>query len=155
MTPWRSANARALRGLQTRTSENGPDQTQRFQVAVGLHTGPQNREHRGVRAGEVLGGNGRCGRGPHFGDQPPVHHRERLSGFGAEQHDHRMVGVHALIVGVERHQFGAECAGVGRHDREEAPVGGDRQHRAHRLHDASRRQVGERPCDGGNEVLVV
>ena len=132
-----------------------PDQSQCFQVAVGLHAGPEYREYRGVRAGELLGGHGRCGRRPHLGDQPPVHHGERLAGFGPEQHDHRVMGMDALVVGIEGDQLGAERTGIRRHDGEEASVRSNREDRAHRLDNAATRQVGERTRNGGNELLVM
>lgn len=60
-----------------------PHQPKRLDVRPRLHPGPEDGQHRGTRRGHRLSGHGR-GSGAYLGDQPPVHHRERLAGLEAE-----------------------------------------------------------------------
>jgi len=129
------------------------DVSQRFQVASGLDSGAEDRQHRRVRAGEEPRRDRRHGAGPHLGDQSAIHDDERLAGLGLEEQDHGVVGGDALVVRVERHELRAERPGVGRHEAEEAPVLRDRQHHANRLHHVSARQSGQRTFHRRDEIF--
>ncbi len=114
----------------------GSDLAQRREVTLRLHAGSEDREHRRVppRSGQPLGRHRRRGGGPHLGDEPAVHHGERLPCLGLEQHDDRVVCVDSDVLRIERDQLGPESARVGRHDREESMMRSHGKHGAHRLH---------------------
>ena len=66
------------------------------------------------------------GGGSHLGDQSPVHGRQGLSCIGAEELDHRHVGMllQLRIAGIESDHLGAHHGAVhGRHDPEPAAIG--------------------------------
>jgi len=132
-----------------------PDVAQRREMALCLHARSENPEHRRVRARQPPGRHRRRRCGPHLGDEPPVHDRERLAGLGLEHHDERVVGVDPDVLRIERDELGAEGTSVSGHEGEEAVMRRNGKYRPHRLHDVPRRQRRERLCDGGNEVLIV
>src|SRR6266566_2172863 len=131
------------------------NEAQRGEVTLRLHAGSENPEHRRVRARQQLSRDRRRRSGPHLGDEPAVHHRERLPRLGLEHHDQCVVGVDPDILRIERDELGPEGARVRRHDGEEAVMGGDGEHGAYRLYDLARGQRRERLRDGGNKVRVV
>ena len=112
-----------------------PDVPQRGEVTLRLHPGAENREHRRILSRQPLRRDRGCRGGPHLGDEPAVHHGERLAGLGLEHHDEGVMRVSADVVGIERDELGAEGASIRGHDGEEAPMGSHREHRAHRLYD--------------------
>ena len=129
--------------------------TQRGEVTLRLHPGSEDRKHRRIRPGEPLSRDRRCRGGPHLGDEPAVHHGERLARLGLEQHDNGMMRVNPDVLRIERDELGPQSARVRRHDGQESVMGSDRKHGAYRLHDVARGQRRERLRDGGNEVLVM
>src|ERR1700730_542256 len=115
-------------------------------MSARLHAAAEQRQHSTVGRRQELGRRRRNRGGPHFGDQPSVHDRQRLTGLRTEQHDHchmgRCAGGGILRVEADElrpHRLRCD----GRHDAEISLSFFYRQHIPYRLQNPPERKIGK------------
>ena len=130
-----------------------PNDSQRLQVALRLHSPAEDGQHFHLATGEEICRYRGNRRGPHLGDQASVHRDERLAGFGSKKENHGVVSRNPLVVRIKGHQLGPERAVIGGHNAEEASVLVHGQHLPQRLHHFARRKIAQRIRHRGNQFL--
>src|SRR6516225_5368988 len=122
-----------------------------------LYATAENGKHSGVVLGEPLHSHRADGSGPHFGDEPAIHHGDGFARGRAEDGDDALMGWEgrAGILRKERDELRTEDAAIDcGHDPEETMIRSDRQNASYWMHNLARGEVRKCPLHGRNQGLV-